>query len=156
MVSILKQEKLQHRCWHWQHLNQYSGSNTSIITCQWKRTKRMSRKCHLCFVFLTHTCVSLTYLLKVNVQICIHTSSWREHKRQRQHSTRGCVLKLFLLFIYLWRAVLSEGLAQIWQGKILACWSQFKKFCYWCHWVGISSVIFRHLDSCLNICWGCL
>lgn len=60
--------------------------------------------------------VSLTHSLKVNVQICIHTSSWTEHKRQRRHNTRGCALKLLLIFIHLWRAVLSQGLAQICDG----------------------------------------
>lgn len=54
-----------------------------------------------------------SHILKLSVQLCIHTSSWGEHKRQRGHNTRGCALKLYRIFIHLRRAVLSQGLALI-------------------------------------------
>lgn len=61
-----------------------------------------------------HLCSFSSHILKGGFQLWIHTSSWREHKRQRWYIS---ICSKMLIFFPWKRAVLSERLAQIY-GRV--------------------------------------
>lgn len=103
-VPTFKMEKLKYWCCHYQCSNQCSGSIRCIIKWQYQILKNQGNvRKSIYALFFSH-------ILKGSVQLCIHISFCREHKRQR------CALKWLFIFIHLQRAVLSQVLAQICAG----------------------------------------